>query len=119
MGLLSRSLFTHLIVADTLKGWCAVRTLQEMVGRGSLSRSLFARLIVADTLKGWCAVRTLQEMVGGGSLSHSLFARLIALALSKAGAQCAPYKCTKSRFVVSRKGSLRISNLKGRAKGIL
>ena len=27
MGLLSRSLFTHLIAAGTLKGWCAVRTL--------------------------------------------------------------------------------------------
>ena len=31
--------------AGALKGWCAVRTLQEMVGRGFLSHSLSVRLI--------------------------------------------------------------------------
>ena len=31
---LSRSLSTRLIPAGAFKGWCAVRTLQEMVGRG-------------------------------------------------------------------------------------
>ena len=31
--------------ASALKGWCTVRTLQEMVGMGFLSRSLSTRLI--------------------------------------------------------------------------
>ena len=45
-GFLSHSLFIRLISAGTLKGWCAVRTLQEAV-QDFYRSSLFTRLIGA------------------------------------------------------------------------